>query len=120
MSMPTAVERLRDAINSHDPGRVAGCFSTDYRCERPMRPSEGFTGSDQVLRNWTGVFGSMPDLRADVLRAAVNGPEVWSEWEMNGTGPEGPNVIRGVVVFTVRDDRIDWSRFYLDPVLEKS
>ena len=116
----SATDTLSDAINSHDPDRIAACFTPDYRCEMPLRPYEGFVGIDQVRKNWTGMLSSVPDLRATVLRSAENGDESWSEWEMVGTNAAGAlAVLRGPVVLTARDGRIDWSRFYLDPVQEQ-
>lgn len=114
---PDPIERLRDAINSHDPQRVADCFTSDYRSETPHRPTEGFTGSDRVLANWTAIFARLPDLRARVLRRAAAGDELWSEWEMVGSGPDGaPALLRGPVIMTTRAGRINWTRFYLSPV----
>lgn len=55
MTEPDPIERLEDAINSHDAQRVADCFTSDYRSETPHRPAEGFTGSDRVLANWTAI-----------------------------------------------------------------
>lgn len=114
-----AVGRLRDAINAHDPRAVAACFTADYRCEHPMRPSQGFVGSDRVLRNWTAVLVRFPHFRAEVLRTAVGGAEIWSEWEHVGKDAAGnETVFRGVVVLTLRGRLIDWTRFYLEPVTE--
>ena len=118
MTVPDPIDRLRDAISSHDPSAVAACFTTDYRSEVPQRPDEGFQGSDRVAENWTAIFARIPDIEATVLRRAVSGPETWSEWEMAGTGPDGkPVVLCGPVIMTTRDGRIDWARFYLGPVL---
>jgi hypothetical protein len=111
------IQRLEDAINSHDAQRVADCFTSDYRCETPHRPAEGFTGSDRVLANWTAILARLPDLRAQILRRAAAGSELWSEWEMVGSGPDGATAVMcGPVVMTARDGRIDWARFYLSPV----
>jgi hypothetical protein len=115
--LPQAMAALRDAINSHVPERVTDCFTGDYVCERPLRPVEGFIGSDQVAANWRKLFAGLPDLQAEILRHAQHGHELWSEWEMRGTDPTGATVLlRGPVVLTTRDGRIDWTRFYLDPV----
>ncbi|AUG76869.1 hypothetical protein CFP65_2007 [Kitasatospora sp. MMS16-BH015] len=38
MTTNAPIDRLKDAINSHDPRRVADCFTTDYRSETPHRP----------------------------------------------------------------------------------
>jgi hypothetical protein len=114
---PDPVERLREAINSHDPRQVADCFTAGYRCEVPHRPAEGFTGSDHVVRNWTGIFERLPTLHARVLRRAESDAEVWSEWEMAATNaPDAPVLLCGPVVMTTVDGKIDWTRFYLAPV----
>jgi hypothetical protein len=111
------IERLRDAINSHDPQRIADCFTSDYRAETPHRPAESFTGSDRVHANWVAILARLPDIRAEVLRRAAAGPELWSEWEMVGTAPDGTQaVMRGPAIMTTREGRIAWTRFYLSPV----
>lgn len=117
MTDPDPIERLEAAINSHDPQRIADCFTPDYRSETPHRPEDGFTGNDRVRANWVAILARIPDLRAQVLRRATAGPELWSEWEMTGTGPGGtPALLTGPVVLTTRDGLIDWTRFYLAPV----
>ncbi|EID80544.1 hypothetical protein W59_07559, partial [Rhodococcus opacus RKJ300 = JCM 13270] len=91
--------------------------ASDYLNETPAHPARGFTGSEQVRRNWTEIFGGVPDLRARVLRWAVDGDTIWGEWEMVGTRRDGhPHLMRGVIVFGVDDGRAKWSRFYLEPV----
>jgi hypothetical protein len=115
------VWRLRDAINSHEPRRVAACFSADYRCEVPLHPSRSFSGSQRVFENWSEILGRTPNLQAKVLRTAVEGREIWSEWEMQGINRDGGALlIRGMVVFTAADGVIDWAHFYLDPVIDRA
>ena len=118
MAMRATVQRLCQAITSHDPQRVADCFSSEYHCVMPMHPERSFVGSAEVLRTWTGMFRGLPDLFAAVLRAAVAGSETWSEWEMTGGTPTGtPSLIRGMVVWGEDAGAITWARaFYLDPV----
>ncbi|MFE2945295.1 nuclear transport factor 2 family protein [Streptomyces sp. NPDC059255] len=117
MSTQDPVERLVEAINSHDPQKVADCFTTDYRAEVPHRPAEGFTGNEQVLANWTAIFSRLPDIRGRVLRRATAGPELWAEFEYVGTGPEGATtVLGGPAIMWARDGLIARSRFYLAPV----
>ena len=84
-----------------------------------MHPSRGFTGRDQVRRNWEQIFGFIPDIHATVLRSATDGETVWSEWEHTGTRRDGSrHVMRGVVIFGVADNVATWARFYLEPVQE--
>ena len=67
--------------------------------------------------NWTQIFGAIPDIEAEVVRMAVDGRVVWTEWEHRGTRPDGsPHLMRGIVIFGVEDGLIDWARFYLEPV----
>ena len=113
------VERLRQATNDHDLDALVACFAPDYRNETPAHPERDFTGRDQVRQNWTQIFAAIGDLRAEVLRAAVDGDTVWSEWEHRGTRPDGTaHLMRGVVIFGVVDGLATWARFYLEPVQE--
>lgn len=113
------VERLRQATTDHDLKTLVECFTPDYRNETPAHPARGFTGRDQVRKNWEQIFRHVPDIRAYVLRLAVDGDTVWSEWEMNGTRPDGSaHVMRGVIIFGVRDNQANWARFYLERVEE--
>lgn len=113
----SVLDRLRDAIGSHEPERVAACFTDDYRSEVPHHPERSFTGNDQVRRNWTAIFAAVPDITATVLRTATDGDEIWSEWEMTGTNADGAaEAFVGPVVLTAREGRIAWTRFYLERV----
>jgi ketosteroid isomerase-like protein len=116
-SDPQALDRLSDAISSGDPARVASCFTSDFRAELPQHPERNFVGAEQVRANWTAIFHNWPNLTARVLRTAVNGPEIWSEWEMTNDDKAGnPVVFAGPVILTTHDGKINWVRFYLDPV----
>jgi len=116
--LPVQVERLRDAINSHDAARVADCFTENYQCDMPMHPSRGFTGRARVRENYRAIFARVPDLHANVLRSCQDESEVWSEWEMSGTADEGiPSMNTGVVIIlSTVDGLIAHTRFYLDAV----
>jgi ketosteroid isomerase-like protein len=111
------VERLCRATNARDLDAVVACFAEDYRNETPVHPQRGFVGRDQVRRNWREIFSVIPDVHAEVLRMAVDGDTVWSEWEHRGTRPDGtPHLMRGVIIFGVVDELVRWARFYLEPV----
>lgn len=111
------VERLRQATNEHHLDAIVGCFAPDYRNETPAHPERGFVGRDQVRKNWEKIFAAIPDITTRVLRCAVDGDCVWSEWEHRGTRPDGSaHLMRGVIIFGVVDDRVAWARFYLEPV----
>jgi len=107
VTTPDPVARLRDAINSHDPERIAACFTPDYRAEIPHRPAESFTGSDRVAANWTAILARLPDIQARVLRRAADGDEIWSEWEM--TAANRDQVLRGARVLVTDEDNVPGS-----------
>jgi ketosteroid isomerase-like protein len=111
------VERLLRATNDHDVDAVAACFASDYENETPVHPARGFRGRDQVRKNWEQIFSLVPDIRAEVVRLAVDGDTAWTEWEMAGTRGDGsPHRMRGVILFTVRGAAVQSARFYLEPV----
>ena len=102
----TVIERLRQATNAHDLDAVVECFAETYHNETPAHPGRGFVGREQVRSNWERIFAGVPDIRAAVLRTAVDGDVVWSEWEMAGTRRDGvPHVMRGVIIFGIADGR---------------
>jgi ketosteroid isomerase-like protein len=111
------IDRLVSATNEHDLDALVACFADDYRNETPVHPARSFQGQEQVRRNWEQIFAFVPDLRADVLEAVIDGDTAWTEWEMTGTRRDGSaHQMRGVIVFGVHDDRAQWARFYLEPV----
>jgi len=111
------IDRLLKATNAHDIDALVGCFASDYVNETPIHPDRGFTGSEQVRRNWTQIFAAVPDLVAEVTALAQGRGHVWTEWQMSGSRGDGtPHLMRGVIIFTVDGDRITAARFYLEPV----
>jgi ketosteroid isomerase-like protein len=109
--------RLAAATNSHDVDAVAACFTEDYVNDTPVHPARSFRGRDQVRRNWTQIFASVPDITAEVLQSHQDGDTVWSEWELRGTRLDGTtHLMRGVMVFTLEETRAAAVRFYLEPV----
>jgi ketosteroid isomerase-like protein len=122
---PTGVvDRLVAATNAHDLDGLVACFAEDYVLATPAHPARGFTGREQVRRNWATIFGAVPDLACNVL-ARAEAPSaddpgvttVWLDMAMGGTRRDGdPHEMAGVMVFGVRDDAIVSGRFFLEPV----
>jgi ketosteroid isomerase-like protein len=111
------VDRLVAATNAHDLEALVGCFAEDYRNITPSHPGRGFTGREQVRRNWEQIFASVPDLRADVVAAAVDGSMVWTQWDMRGTRADGSaHRMAGVIIFDVTGDMAQAATFFLEPV----
>ena len=116
-SSETMVERLEAAVNSHDLEALVACFAEDYENETPAHPGRNFRGKAQVRQNWTQIFHFVPDLQARVTARSVQGNELWTEWEHQGTRRDGtPHLMRGVVIFTISAGLAVRARFYLEPV----
>jgi len=113
----TVLDRLIEATNDHDAAAMMACLHEDYRSEQPLHPDAGFSGRDQVGKNWSFMFETVPDLRFDVVRSTVAGPEVWMEVRVHGHTTDGnPFEYRGMAVWGVRDDRVAWGRLYFERV----
>jgi ketosteroid isomerase-like protein len=111
------LERLVRAINGHDLEALVACFADDYVMEAPAHPNHSFRGRQQVRRNWSAIFAAVPDISACVLRTALDGETLWSEWEMSGTRRDGTaHLMRGVFVFGIAAGSVRWSRMFLEPV----
>lgn len=117
---PVAViERIKRAVDAHDLDALAACFHSDYLSEQPFHPDRTFRGREQMRRNWSQIFQSVPDIRANVLRCAVDGNTIWTEWEMPGTHPNGaPATVAMVTIGGVEDGQIVWMRLYMEPVTQ--
>ena len=118
-STAALAQRLVDATNRHDLAALADCFGEGFVNETPAHPSRSFVGSDVVRRNWSQIFGAVPDMEARAVRQVVDGPTAWIEWEMRGTRVDGsPHLMRGVTIFGVEEKRFAWVRFYMELVEE--
>jgi ketosteroid isomerase-like protein len=116
-SAEDVVRGLARATNDHDLDSIVECFTADYVNETPAHPTRGFTGQEQVRRNWAQILTGVPDISVRVLALASSEDTVWSEWEMGGTRRDGvAHLMRGVIIFLVADSLIRAARFYLEPV----
>ena len=113
------VGRLHQAMNEHDLGAFVACFDPGYRSEQPAHPDRGFGGREQVEKNWSALFGGIPDFHADLLTTASAGETLWAEWRWTGTREnEAPFEMRGVTVFEISNGRIVAGRLYMEEVEE--
>ncbi len=112
--MPTVLERLHTAMNRHDLEAMLECFDSDYRSEQPLHPNRGFSGKEQVRKNWSRMLDSFPDFEAQLLEHVSSEGTVWSEWRWSATGLN----MTGVTLLGVVEDRIVWGRLYMEPIEE--
>ncbi|MBK9125740.1 MAG: nuclear transport factor 2 family protein [Chloroflexi bacterium] len=104
-------------MNQHDLEAFLDCVDLNYQSEHPAHPGLQFSGRNQVRKNWSGIFDSIPDFSAILVRAISDAHVVWAEWDWQGTRrDESPFHLRGVTLFEVRNDRIVSGRLYMEPV----
>src|SRR5438132_8915565 len=93
------LERLRCAIGQRDLEALAACFEPEYESGFPAHPDRTFRGHGQMRRNWSQIFGMVPDLAATLVCSAVDDETAWADWEWRGTRVDGaPFAMRGVTI----------------------
>src|SRR5262245_53885552 len=111
--MGTIFDRLTEAQNAHDADRFASFFTDDYQSDQPTHPGRRFSGRAQVRENWSSVFAGVPDFRAEVVASCRDGNLEWGEVDWRGHHVDGsPFAMRGVIIASIRDDRIAAARLY--------
>lgn len=117
LRMASMLERLRDAMNSHDAKEMASLFADTYQSSQPLHPARGFSGHAQVLTNWMSVFEGVPDFSAELVASSVDGAIEWGEWDWRGRHTDSsPFAMRGVTILRVHDGLVAEMRLYLEPV----
>ena len=111
------LEQMRAALDTHDLEAFLEFFRDDYVGERPRHPGAKISSRTDVRSNWAEVISDVPDLRVDVPAAVQDGNRIWSEWRAYGTARSGAMLeLRGVIIFGIEDDKVAWSRMYMEPV----
>ena len=102
--MGAIMDRLLSAMNAHDLDGFVGCFAADYDSQQPAHPGRAFRGSDQVRKNWEGVFAGVPDFTAELVLSATPDEDVEvGEWRWHGTYTDGaPFAMQGVTIVGVQ------------------
>jgi ketosteroid isomerase-like protein len=119
--LPTVLQRMSDAINTHDVDALLSCLTPDYQGEQPLHPEIASIGLAQVRENWTGLFAQVPDLRATLVAATIHGDFAWAEWHWQGKHTSGSALnLRGVSVAGLRNGIMAWARIYMEPIHDRS
>lgn len=112
--------RLQQAMNDHDLEALVSCFRSDVVSEQPAHPARNFQGREQIRRNWAQILGGIPDLKATLIRSAVDKDVVWAEWSWQGTRADGSVAdMAGVTINGVNGNEVAWTHFYMEPVEQR-
>ena len=114
---PPVIARLLCAWNARDLDAVLNCFHREYESVYPLHPERSAWGLAGPRWSWGALLAAMPDFRAELLRWAVSGATVWTEWRWTGS-PEagGTFTAGGVMLFGLVEDQIAWARIYTETV----
>jgi SnoaL-like domain len=111
------VERMHRAMNQRDVEALVECIDPLYHTEQPLHPDRAYRGREQIHKEWAGVFARLPDFHAELLRSAVENDTVWTEWHWSGTQANKTKVdLLGVMIFGIRNNRLIWTRMYMEPL----
>ncbi len=111
------MERLQDALNDHDVDGIVKCFDPFYYGEQPVHPDRVFRGWEKIRTEWSTIFKRVPHFKSEIVRSIADADTIWTEWYWHGIQTNGKKLeMRGVSIFGLREDRILWSRNYIEPV----
>jgi limonene-1,2-epoxide hydrolase len=103
------LERIHTALNTRDITYLLACFQVDYEQVYPAEQGKDTLGVEAARSAWEGFFNSNPDLQAELIRQAIDGNTIWTEWRFRASSGERA----GVIVLGVEEGLIAWSRNYL-------
>jgi hypothetical protein len=67
------------------------------------------------------MFEIIPDFEGDLLRSAVSGDTVWTEWDWHGTRSDGSDFhVVVLMIFGVCAHQFAWGRVYMEPLFVPS
>jgi steroid delta-isomerase-like uncharacterized protein len=123
-AVPTIVAAYVEALNAHDPDRVAALYAEDAVVEQAVSGGHVFHGRAEIGA-WVGDnLAGVPDLVVSTDAVIAAGDRIAWAWVYRGayTGqyprlPRGhgqPIELRGVSLFDLRDGRIAHEAVYFD------
>lgn len=111
------LERLHTALNTRDLTNLLHLLQVDFEQIYPTSPDRNTTGLEPVREAWGNLFETYPDFRADLLRQAIDGSTIWTEWRFTGgANQEKPLDMGGVIIMGVEEGLIAWNRFYVSDI----
>jgi ketosteroid isomerase-like protein len=104
LSTRAAVTAYLDALNAHDPDRIAACVAPDFVNEHTAVGAVSRTGRAEYRAALDGFLGSFADLHYEAEQVLVDGSGCAVPYRMTARLDGLPLDIRGVFVFAVDED----------------
>ncbi len=115
------LERLHTALNTRDITNLLHCLQVDYERILPTQKGKNTTGLEAAREEWDTIFTRYPDFQADLLRQAIEGNTIWTEWHWHASAPGGQSGglnRAGVIIFGVEEGLLAWGREYMIDVTD--
>jgi ketosteroid isomerase-like protein len=101
------VRAFNRAFNARDVNAVMELMTEDVQFEGTSPPDgDRHVGAEAVRREWERLFASTRDLSFDTEEMFDAGDRVVVRWTFHWTGEVGPEHVRGVDVFRLREGLI--------------
>jgi limonene-1,2-epoxide hydrolase len=107
------LERLHTALNARDLTNLLHLLQVDFEFFHPAHPGTDTIGLEKARDIWEDLFSRFPDFRADLLRQAIEGNTIWTEWRWQAGEHAGGLHRVGVIIFGVEEGLLAWAREYL-------
>lgn len=110
------LERFHTALNTRDITNLVHLLQVDFEQFRIGQSQRNTVGIEAARQEWERMFTTFNDFRADLVRQAIEGNVVWSEWRFSGSrgaGQGGDLRQEGVIILGVEEGLIAWTRTYL-------
>ena len=103
-----AIDRFNDAFNRHDADALAALLTDDTVFEDTSPPPDGrrIEGKAAVVEFWRGWFTRNSDAVFEAEDVIVSGDRAVVRWIYRKPRNGQPWHLRGVDVFTVRDEKV--------------
>jgi ketosteroid isomerase-like protein len=102
------IDKFNDAFNRHDADRLAAFLTEDtvFEDTSPAPDGRRVEGKAAVVEFWRGWFARNADARFEAEEVIVGGNRATVLWVYRKMRNGQPWHLRGVDVFTVRDDKV--------------
>ncbi len=117
MSAHQLIRQYLGAFASGDPEQVAACVTDDFVNEHTAAIGGGCRGIEEYRRRLPGFLASMPSLRYDVEDVLVEGDRAAAAYTLHAVVNDHPVEVRGVMRFTIRDQKIAHRIDYWDSLV---
>lgn len=110
------LERFHTALNTRDIANLVHLLQVDFEQFRIGQSQRNTVGIEAARQEWERMFTTFTNFRADLLRQAIEGNVIWSEWRFSGNRGSGQGSDlrqEGVIILGVEEGLIAWTRTYL-------